>query len=307
MEPTEERLGLAARLPRDVLLGTSSWAFPGWKGLVYEGAVDEAVLSSDGLEAYAAHPLFRCVGIDRSSYRPMVELDLRDHAEQVPPAFRFLMKAHDHCTLARFPPHARYAARAGQLNPTFLDAAYATEVVVGPALAGMGPKLGVVLFQFAPQEAGLMGGSEAFPERLHRFIEALPRGPLYAVELRNRGLLTPRYGEALGSVGAVHAYSVWTGMPDVLEQERIVPLRSMRALVARWMLPSGGDYETLKARFAPFDRLQAIDEPVRASLLELVRKAVALGKRSMVIVSNKAEGCAPLAVEALARSLADPG
>ena len=34
---TAELEALARKLPSNVLLGTSSWSFPGWKGLVYDG------------------------------------------------------------------------------------------------------------------------------------------------------------------------------------------------------------------------------------------------------------------------------
>ena len=36
---------LAARLPREVRFGTSSWSFPGWKGLVWPRRTTTAVLS----------------------------------------------------------------------------------------------------------------------------------------------------------------------------------------------------------------------------------------------------------------------
>ena len=54
---------LAAQLPPGVRLGTSSWAFPGWAGLVYDGDYAEAKLAREGLAAYAAHPFLRSVGI----------------------------------------------------------------------------------------------------------------------------------------------------------------------------------------------------------------------------------------------------
>ena len=64
-----QRLG--RRLPQDVFLGTSSWSFPGWQGLVYADACSESLLAREGLSAYAQHPLLRMVGIDRGYYQPM--------------------------------------------------------------------------------------------------------------------------------------------------------------------------------------------------------------------------------------------
>src|SRR5690606_35219926 len=57
---------MAGDLPASLRLGTSSWTFPGWAGLVYDREAPERVLTHEGLTAYAAHPLFRTVCIDRT-------------------------------------------------------------------------------------------------------------------------------------------------------------------------------------------------------------------------------------------------
>src|SRR5690349_13542655 len=137
-------------------MGTSSWSFPGWRGLVWRDEHSEAVLAKRGLGAYAQHPLLRSVGIDRGHYAPIPVDDLRAYAAAVPSTFRFLAKAHDHCTLAVFPNHARYGAQRGQPNPRFLDAGYARDLVVAPFLEGLGTRGGPLVFQFAPQPAGWM-------------------------------------------------------------------------------------------------------------------------------------------------------
>jgi hypothetical protein len=52
-------------------MGTSSWGFGGWGGIVWDRAYPDDRLSREGLGAYAAHPLLRTVGVDRTHYRPM--------------------------------------------------------------------------------------------------------------------------------------------------------------------------------------------------------------------------------------------
>ena len=64
-----EAAGLAARLPVGVRFGTSSWSFPGWKGLVYSRRTTTAMLAREGLVEYARHPLLKTVGIDRGGTR----------------------------------------------------------------------------------------------------------------------------------------------------------------------------------------------------------------------------------------------
>ena len=84
---------LAAVLPPNLRLGTSSWTFPGWTGLVWDREYSDPDLSRHGLTAYAKHPLLRTVGIDRSFYRPMTAEQFARHAAQVPDDFRFVVKA----------------------------------------------------------------------------------------------------------------------------------------------------------------------------------------------------------------------
>jgi uncharacterized protein YecE (DUF72 family) len=295
-----ELVTVARELPAGVRLGTMSWAYPGWRGLVYAADAPAKSLSALGLTAYAKHPLFRTVEIDRTYYEPLPAEALRAYAAQVPDDFRFIVKAHDACVLGRFPPHARYGAKGGEVNPLFLNAAHATDAVVGPTIEGLGGKLGAVLFQFPPQDAG---APEAFAARLGELVTRLPRGPVYAVELRNPELLTPAYGAALVAGGAVHVHNVWSKMPAIAEQARRLPPATRRPLVVRWLFPRGDSHEEAGARYEPFDRLVDEDVGSRSAVAELVARALAFDVPALVTVDNKAEGCAPESLARLARAI----
>src|SRR3954464_13352095 len=65
-EPSEGLRVLGEQLPQGVYLGTSSWTFPGWNGLVYDHEASTTQLAREGLAAYAHHPVLRTVGIDRT-------------------------------------------------------------------------------------------------------------------------------------------------------------------------------------------------------------------------------------------------
>ena len=50
VEARDERCrALQARLPLTLRMGTSSWSFPGWAGIVYPRSVPASVLARDGL------------------------------------------------------------------------------------------------------------------------------------------------------------------------------------------------------------------------------------------------------------------
>jgi hypothetical protein len=58
-----------------VRLGTSSWAYEGWQGLLYQRSSPKSRFSQDTMTEYAGYrmdgiALFRTVGIDHSFYHP---------------------------------------------------------------------------------------------------------------------------------------------------------------------------------------------------------------------------------------------
>jgi uncharacterized protein YecE (DUF72 family) len=305
---SEELIELGRSLPEDVYLGGSTWSFPGWRDLVYDGKYSESKLAREGLAAYGQHPLLRCVGIDRTYYAPIEAREFAEYAAQVPDGFRFVVKAHEACTVSRYPDRPRYGSVRGQVNPLFLDPAYAADAVVAPFVEGLGPKAGALLFQFSPQDLGV---PERFADELRSFLCALPRGPVYAVEVRNREILTSAYADALAEARAVHCHNVHPRMPDVLAQARLARIgdkdrpRTPITLV-RWLLGPGMTYEDAGRRYAPFNRIQAPDENARRALTTLARNALAAGRPFVCTVNNNAEGCAPLSIEMLARAIACP-
>jgi uncharacterized protein YecE (DUF72 family) len=295
---TGEQNDLARRLPAGLFMGTSSWSFPGWQGIVFDRETTKTVLARHGLAAYASHPLLRCVGIDRTFYAPLPSEDFSRYEESVPEAFRFVIKAHELLTRARL--RAPAPGMRPPRNETFLDARYATQEVVRPILEGLGAKAAVVLFQFPPQSTASLGGAKGFAERLRGFLDKLPQGVLYAVELRNPELLSEAYLRALEETGACHCFNVHPTMPLLEEQVRQTEGASFPATVVRWMLRRNREYGDARDAWAPFDRLAEEDPESRQQIASICRRTISEGKPSYVVVNNKAEGSAPLSVFKLA-------
>jgi uncharacterized protein YecE (DUF72 family) len=295
---------LAARLPPGLRFGTSSWGFAGWKGLVYAGAHREGELSRHGLGAYARHPLLRAVGVDRGFYAPVPERDLERYAASVPPDFRFLLKAH--AALTTVPGGTPPAFLAG-VPPAFLDVGHACRAVIEPAVRALGPKLGVVLFQFSPLGARVLRHRERLLLRLREFLGALPRGVPYAVEFRDREMLGPDYHAMLAEAGAVHGAAAHPRLPPVAVQFGPGAGVVQGPCVIRWLLHPGETYEQARSRYAPFDRLLDPDPAARGDIATVVGDALRSGREVLVVVNNKAEGSAPLSIVELARQIASHG
>lgn len=288
-------------------LGTSSWSFSGWKGLVYERQYSQKALAKHGLSAYAKHPLLNAVGIDRAHYKPLSVDEFDIYRQSVPDNFRFLVKTHDHITLARFPGHARYGAQRLQKNALFLNASYAVNEVVGPTLEGLKEKLGVLLFQFAPQDIVEFGGALAFAKKLHDFLRALPQlvsGMAYAVEVRNKELLCEDYRQALLDTRTSHCVNAISKMPGVREQIEFAKEAIGPMFVGRWMLKRGFSYSEAVERYAPFAKLVDEDLQTRKEFVHALLHAERTGRRSLLIVNNKAEGCAPESLRKVAQEIA---
>jgi uncharacterized protein YecE (DUF72 family) len=167
---------------------------------------------------------------------------------------------------------------------------------------GLGSRLGAVLFQFSPLGSRYTEDPETFAARLAEFLGALPRGPIYAVELRDPEMLGAHYEDALAASAAVHCCSVHSRMPPVdtqLLREEPGPL------IIRWMLQAGDDYESAGARFAPFNRLVEPDKLSRSRIAALVKRGLSSGRDVYVMAANNAEGCAPLTLFELAKAVAN--
>jgi uncharacterized protein YecE (DUF72 family) len=286
-------------------LGTSSWHFPGWAGLVWQRPAAEATLSRLGLAAYALHPLLRCVSLDRAFYRPLDAATYRALAAQVGADFRFVVKAAAAVSDAVLRDPANGAAL--QPNPLFLDPAAALALCVLPAVQGLGERLGVLVFQLSPLPAAWLRDPPALHLRLAALFDAvvpaLPAGALAALEVRDAPLLTPELAALLKRHGVRYCLGLHHRLPDIEAQLPMLRATWPGDLVCRWNLQRGQRYAQARDRWAPFDRLQAPDRPTRAVLARVLAGTLGAGHRAFVTINNKAEGSAPRSVIALAEAL----
>ncbi|MGB9337794.1 MAG: DUF72 domain-containing protein [Polyangiales bacterium] len=299
-----ELQSIRERLPSKLRFGTSSWTFAGWAGLVYQQRYpNQRAFLRDSIGEYARHPLMRTVGVDRGYYTPVPEEELAAYSRQLPDDFRAAMKVWQRVTMPGFPRHPRYGADAGKENPSFLDAELFAQAVHEPARAGFSRHMGPWIVEIAPSPSPL--DPAWFCERLDAFLEAAPKDFPFAVELRDRKLLTPEYARTLQRHGASHVFNYWSRMPRIADQMRIEGLLEASPMVVRLLLPPGQRYADLKEAYAPFDRLVEPQPEMRQDVVRLVRAALERDIECYVIVNNKAEGSSPLTVRALAELLAD--
>lgn len=303
-EPFAARLRhLAAQ---GVFLGTSSWKYPGWFGTIYDrdryvwrGRFSEARFERNCLAEYAE--VFPAVSVDATFYRFPTETMLRELAAQVPDGFRFGFKVTDEITLKRWPHVPRSGARAGLVNPRFLDAALFTDAFLGP-LDAIRAKVGLVMLEFTRfgLEDFARGGD--FAMALDAFFSRVPSGWPLGVELRNRQWLQPDYFAVLARHGVTHIFNAWADMPPVGEQMALPGSETNPSLLAaRFLLREGRRYEEAVKQFSPYRELQEADAEGRVSATKLIRRALNSRDRTKVtlFVNNRYEGHAPGTIAAV--------
>jgi uncharacterized protein YecE (DUF72 family) len=173
-------------------------------------------------------------------------------------------------------------------------------------------KAGPLVFRISPLPRSLVEEAPILMERLAAFFHALPRElgghrPLYALELRNADLLTPRLMKTLAGVDVRYCIGLHDRMPEIERQEAALGVLDGDRpgdLVVRWNLHRGFLYQAAKQRYEPFDRLVDEDPETRRILARMAARACRAGRRVWITVNNKAEGSAPLSVAKLAEEIA---
>lgn len=284
-----------------IRFGTSTWTYEGWQGQVYKRQYTKSAFTRECLGEfcqylYKGQPLFRTVGNDSTFYRPPSANQLTHYLTQIPEDFEMCFKVWEELTIPTYAKHARYGIRAGQPNPNFLNAAAFIKLVLQPYRdAQFGPHTGPFLFEF--QRHGM--AAEEFCTRLDAFFGVLPKDFRYAVEIRNAGLLGPPYHEVLNRHGIAHVYNHWCYMPPLSEQHRRMGAFTAPFTVLRLLTPLKMTYEAAKKRAAPYDKIVGELPEMRAQTVDLVRQAFVQKIEAYVLVNNRAEGNAPLTIQAL--------
>jgi uncharacterized protein YecE (DUF72 family) len=299
LETRRQRLAVtAAALPETLRMGTSSWSFPGWRGIVYPNGTTPGRLAQEGLKEYAKHPLLRTVGIDRSYYAPIPDEDLRRYADQLPPDFVCCTKAPAAVTSFTLP-----GAQRAEANPDFLSAARFTEEIIEPFARAFAPHTGPFLLQFSPIGPNASLDPSAFAEMLDAFLSGMPGMCEFAVELRARLLLSDAYRRVLDRHAAVHVVNYWSAMPMPGEQASLVPQEKAPFVMIRLLMRPGTRYEQQRQEVRPFNRIVQPDERMRQDVVGILTRAAREKRRTYLLVNNKAEGSAPLTIEAIAQRL----
>jgi len=205
-----------------VFIGTSSWKYPGWSGMLYDRARYEyrgkfavSRFEKNCLAEYGE--VFKTVSVDGAYYNFPGREYLKKLSDAVPDNFRFGFKVTDTVTIKKFPNLPWFGVRAGKPNENFLNADLFTSAFLKPC-EEIRDKVGVLMFEFTRFWPTDYEHGRDFVADLDAFLGKLPKGWPYAIELRNKHWLEPGYFQCLARHNAAHLFNNWDAMPSVGEQ-----------------------------------------------------------------------------------------
>jgi uncharacterized protein YecE (DUF72 family) len=294
-------MGLEFTVPKEfrglLRLGTCSWKYDSWKGLVYEAG--KAYRPNDYLVDYARR--LGSVEVDQwfwslfpGSLRLPDPSIARLYAKSVPEDFVFTVKAPNALTLTHYyakqtPQNAAFANRP---NPHFLD-----HDLLGRFLEALSPlesKLGPVMFQFEYLNKQKMPSKEVFFERFGAFVDKAPKGYQYAVEVRNPNYYSTAFFEFLKDRGLGFVYLDGYYMPPIGEVfEKFAPETASFQVVRL----HGGDRLEIEGQTGEvWDRIVAPKPGGLKSAAKIVRANAKKRVLTYLNLNNHYEGSAPLSM-----------
>ena len=165
---------------KGVFIGTSSWKYPGWRGMIYDesrylyrGKFAKSRFEENCLAEYAE--VFKTVCVDAAYYTLPSRQYLQGLAAQVPPDFKFGFKVTDAITIKRFPDLPRFGPRKGMVNENFLN----TDAFVGQFLEpceAIRSQVGILIFEFSRFHRVDYQDLREFIADLDAFLSRLPKG-----------------------------------------------------------------------------------------------------------------------------------
>lgn len=183
-----------------VYIGTCSWKYPSWEGLVYSSREPANYLAeyAQRYKSVEVDQWFWSLGKERAAL-PRPET-VAEYDASAPSDFRFVVKCPNTLTLTH-----QYSKKGDPLIPNqrFLDIEFFLKFI--DTISLLIPKIGLLIFQFEYLNRDKLASKTVFNEKLASFFDSLPADLPYAVEIRN-----PRWIDA--------------GWFDLLHEHHIAPV-----------------------------------------------------------------------------------
>jgi uncharacterized protein YecE (DUF72 family) len=267
-------------------VGTCSWKYPSWKGLVYSTA--EGI---DYLSEYAAR--YDTVEVDQWFWAPPEPETAAQYASATPDGFRFTVKLPNALSLTHF--YRKKGETVLRPNPEFLSPGLFQDVL--SRLEPLAPKIGMLMLQFEYLNSQKMASQGELLRRIGSFIQSVPRSLPIAIEPRNPYWIDRRYFDFLAGNGLSHVFLEGYYMPSLFDAWRRYGSLVRDSVVVRLHGPDREGME--KQTGKQWDRIVAPKDEDLARLVRMIQDMRDRGLTIYLNINNHYEGSAPLTIERL--------
>ncbi len=266
-----------------VFVGTCSWKYPSWAGLVYSRAS-----GIDYLAEYASR--YSSVEVDQWFWTLPEVRTAAEYAAATPEDFRFTVKLPNALSLTHF--YRKKGEARLRPNPDFLSPVVFEDVLA--RLAPLHSRIGMLMLQFEYMNAEKIPSPAAFFDRLGAFLDAVPRSLPLGVEIRNPWWLDRRYFALLAEKRVSHVFLQGYFMPPVMQTWRRFGGLLTDVSVVRLHGPDRTGIE--KATGESWNRIVSPKDDELSAIAEMINDMRGRGMTVYVNVNNHYEGSAPLTI-----------
>jgi uncharacterized protein YecE (DUF72 family) len=284
-------------MPSALHIGTCSWKYDSWRGLVYSDAAKINYLAEYSKK-------YDCVEIDQwfwSLYGPdKVVLPqpkvVAEYAASVPADFRFGVKLPNAPTLSHYPQSKKTDPLIP--NPHFLSTDLLKRFM--DQLEPLHGKLGPMMMQFGYLNKQKMPSQSAFLAKLDAFVSKLPADYTWCVESRNPNYLTDEYFHFLKEHKLAHVWLQGYYMPQIFDIYAKQAPHLTNDVIIRLHGPDREGMEDKSGK--DWSKVIEPRDTELDTLSDLLKNAT-IRRRFWVFVNNHYEGCAPITIDRIKKRM----
>lgn len=193
-------------------IGTCSWKYPSWSGLVYSSKKPDNFLQeySQKYDSVEIDQWFWSLFGQEKIVLPKAEV-VHEYYSSVPNEFRFVIKAPNSISLTHI--YKQYTSGKMLENPHFLSADLYNRFL--DSVNGMASKIGVINLQFEYLNKLKIPSAELFKQKLVSFLDDIDKSIPLCIEIRNPNFLNTAYFEFLNDHDIGHTFCQGYYMPDI--------------------------------------------------------------------------------------------
>jgi uncharacterized protein YecE (DUF72 family) len=275
-----------------IRIGTCSWKYDSWKGLVYSANVGK-----DYLPEYSAH--FNTVEVDQWFWSLFAEDKValpqpdvvNSYFDAVPEDFKFTIKIPNSLTLTHF--YQKDKSKPLQPNPYFLSKQLFDNFL--DSIEPMHSKIGILMFQFEYLNKQKMKSQIEFLQKLSEFMQQSEKTIDMAVEIRNPYYLNKNYFDFLNDNNLSPVLLQGYYMPSILETYQKHTHQISRPVVIRLHGPDRSEIEK-KSKGIWNEILEPKDDEI-SRITKIIKDLDSKNLDVYVNVNNHYEGSAPRTIQ----------